>query len=298
MSGRATPLAPNPFPETLPDLGSHTDDCVGPEHQTGYIEFANRPEIPDVTGGVVLIGGRPNLGKSVFSHRCLHHYKDRGCLDIDLSEEPSGDLSGPASTLPAIISRLRSDGSLSAKASAGLRDIGAGSAVEGHRALGGALGARRLVVRLPPPDPNLRPAAIARQVGAYARAANAANSSVYLFEFPFWVERDWRSVLEEVGRGKYAKLVTYRELEPFSNHELLTFLLAHLGGQDRLDAVFEVELDRLLKGLRRQRASLSPNNLTWFNMFCRHAFETAIEDGAAKVATYHFVTAAVRSGAP
>ncbi len=54
----------------------------------------------------------------------------------------------------------------------------------------------------------------------------------------------------------------------------------------------------LLRAPARQRASISPNNLTWFNALCHQAFEAAIESRAVRVAVHHYLAAAVRTGAP
>ncbi|MFI0370809.1 hypothetical protein ACH35V_23310 [Actinomadura sp. 1N219] len=287
-------LVHNPFPSRPPDLGVHDAACTGPEGRDEYVAFAGRPEPPDAGGGVVLIGGRPNLGKSVLAHRCLHRYEAAGHLLVDLAGGPSGGLAGPADCL----ARMRGTHPLPDELRAALREVRSAEPVEGHDELGRALGGRRLAVRLPRPDPNLRPAAIADQVRAYARAATAANSSVYLFEYPYWVESDWTLVRESVASGPDGALVTPVALESFDDRELMAFLSARVGGSDALDALLDLDPHMLLRALARRRTSLSPNNLTWFNALCHRAFAAAIEAGAARVAIHHYLAAAVRTGAP
>ncbi|TDC82168.1 hypothetical protein [Actinomadura sp. 7K507] len=295
MNAEKAALAVNPFPRRPADLGVHGEGCAGPERQDGYIAFAERPEPPDAAdGGVVLIGGRPHLGKSVLSHRCLHHYTSSGHVAVDLSGRPWDGLTGPADCL----ARMRDTYPLPDEVRSALREVRTAEPVEGHHELGRALGDRRLVVRLPCPDPSLRPAAIAEQMLAYARASRAANSSVYLFEFPYWVDGDWTEVCDRVTRGPHAGLVAPVCLDPFSDLELMEFLRARMGGDAALDLLFDLDLGLLLRALALQRTGLSPNNLTWFNVLCHQAFEAAIESGAARVALHHFLAAAVRIGAP
>ncbi|TYK52526.1 hypothetical protein [Actinomadura decatromicini] len=288
------PLVDNPFPRRPPNLGLHAEDCAGPEERVGYIAFTGRPDPPDVAGGVVLIGGRPHLGKSVLAHRCLHRYQDAGLLLVDLAGRTPGGLPGPADCLAL----MRDAYPLPDELRAALRAVRAAEPVAAHDELGRALRGRRLVVRLPRPDPSLRPAAIAARALGYARAGRAANSSVYLFEYPYWVEDDWTEVREHVARAPDADLVTPVALEPFSDLELMEFLRARVGGAEPLGALFDLDPAVLLRALARQRASLSPNNLTWFNVLCHQAFATAIEARAARIALHHYLAAAVRIGAP
>ncbi|WP_433227107.1 hypothetical protein [Actinomadura formosensis] len=295
MNAGAAPLADNPFPVRPPDLGTHDPACPGPERQDGYIPFTGRPNPPDVAGGgVVLIGGRPHLGKSVLAHRCLHRYAAAGYVLVDLSGRAVDDIGGPVECL----ARMRDIRSLPDEVRAALREVRAAEPVEGHHEFGRALGGRRLVVRLPRPDPSLRPPTIAARVLEYARAAATANAGVYLFEFPFWLERDWGQVREGIARSADEGLVTCITLEPFSDRELMEFLWARVGGTDALNELFDLDPAVLLRSLARHRASLSPNNLTWFHVLCRQAFEAAIESDATKVAIHHYLAAAVRIGAP
>jgi hypothetical protein len=71
-----------------------------------------------------------------------------------------------------------------------------------------------------------------------------------------------------------------------------------VGGADALEALFDLDPAMLLRALARQQASISPNNLTWFNVLCHQAFEAAIESRAIQVAAHHYFAAAVRTGAP
>ncbi|GAA4232702.1 hypothetical protein GCM10022254_33300 [Actinomadura meridiana] len=295
MNVGAAPLEHNPFPARLPDLGVHDAYCAGPEGRDGYFAFADRPEPPDADeGGVILIGGRPHLGKSVLAHRCLHRHADAGRLPVDLAGRTSDGLPGPAECL----ARMRGVHPLPDEVRAALREVRSADPVEAHDELGRALDGRRLTVRLPRPDPNLRPAAIADRVLAYARAAVAANTGVYLFEYPYWVEDQWTEVTELVERDPDGPLVTPVVLEPFSDRDLMAFMRARVGGGDALDALLDLDPKVLLRALGRQRASLSPNNLTWFNVLCHQAFAAAIRAGAARVAVHHYLEAAVRVGAP
>ncbi|MFA1548402.1 hypothetical protein [Actinomadura chokoriensis] len=295
MNAQKQAIDVNPFPRRPADLGVHRDGCEGPERQDGYIAFAGRPDPPDVgDGGVVLIAGRPHLGKSVLAHRCLHRYADAGRLLVDLAGRPSDGLAGPADCL----ARMRDTYPLPDGLRTALHEVRTAEPVEAHHELGRALGGRRLVVRLPRPDPNLSPAAIADQAEGYARAAHAANSSVYLFEFPYWVDADWADVSDRLARSPHRDLLTPVCLNPFSDLELTEFLRVRMGGDAALDTLFDLDLELLLRALGRQRASLSPNNLTWFNVLCHQAFEAAIESGAARVAVHHYLAAAVRIGAP
>ncbi|QKW38290.1 hypothetical protein HUT06_33350 [Actinomadura sp. NAK00032] len=294
MSKGAAPLADNPFPARPPDLGPHGPSCPGPELRDGYIAFADRPDPPETGGGVVLIAGRPHLGKSVLAHRCLHHYERAGRLPADLSARPAGDVAGPADCLAV----MRAAAGLPGELRAALREARDADPVEAHRDLGRALDGRGFAARLPRPDPSLRPAAIAERVLGCARAAAEANGSVYVFEFPYWEEADWHRVREGIGRSPDAPLVTAVPLEPFSDRELMAFLRARLGGAERLRALLDLDPAVLLRALARQRASISPNNLTWFNVLCHRAFEAAIESRAPRVAVHHYLAAAVRTGAP
>jgi hypothetical protein len=301
MSTGAAPLADNPFPARPPDLGAHGASCPGPELRDGYIAFADRPDPPDSDGGVVLIAGRPNLGKSVLAHRCLHHYERAGRLPADLSARPAADFARPADCL-ALMRGADLPDELRAALRDTVRDLMREAwdpdPVEAHRDLGRALDGRAFAARLPRPDPSLRPEAIAERVLGCARAAAAANGSVYIFEFPYWEEAEWHRVREIVGRGPDAPLVTAVPLEPFTDRELMAFLHARLGGAERLRALLDLDPAVLLRALARQRASISPNNLTWFNVLCHRAFEAAIESRAARVAVHHYLAAAVRTGAP
>lgn len=295
MNTATAPLLDNPFPLRPPDLGAHHDACEGPENRDGYVAFADRPGPPDAEGGgVVLIAGRPHLGKSVLAHRCLHRYEAAGHLVVDLADRPSGELAGPAD----LLARMGGANPLPGELRSALREVRTGEPVEGHHDLGRALGGRRLAVRLPRPDPNLRPAAIVTQVLAYARAAVAANAGVYLFEYPYWVESDWTQVREGIARSPDGGRVTAVGLDPFSDRDLLRFLRARMGGQEGVDALLDLDPEMLLRALARQRASLSPNNLTWFNVLCHQAFAAAIEAGATRIAIHHYLAAAVRIGAP
>ncbi|TDC67149.1 hypothetical protein E1200_15505 [Actinomadura sp. GC306] len=291
-------LATNPFPRRPADLGAHYEGCAGPERRDGYIPFPKRPEPPEVSdGGVVLIGGRPHLGKSVLAHRCLHRYESSGHLPVDLSGWPPTGLTGPADCL----ARMRESYPLPQEVRAAfydVRQVRSADLVLEHHELGRALAGRRLVVRLPRPDPSLRPPAVAEQVLAYVRAARALNSSIYLFEFPYWADDDWTEVRDLIARNPQGDAVAAVGLEPFSDVELMEFLRARVGAETSLDRLFDLDMGLLLQSLALQRASVSPNNLTWFNVLCHQAFAAAIGAGASRVAIHHFLAAAVRIGAP
>lgn len=299
MNAVKPPLKTNPFPASPADLGVHQEGCEGPERRDGYVTFTGRPDPPGIAdGGVVLTGGRPHLGKSVLTHRCLHRYEAAGCLPVDLSDRPADSLAGPADCLAEMRDAYPLPDGLRPALYTALHTARTADPVEGHHELGRALGGRRLVVRLPRPDPCLSPAAIAGRVLDYARAARAANFSVYLFEFPYWADDAWTEVCAGIARSPHKDLVMAVNLDSFGDGALREFLWARLGGAAALDALFNLDLELLLRSLARQRGSLAPNNLTWFNALCHGAFEAALESGAAEVAMHHFLAAAVRIGAP
>jgi hypothetical protein len=285
-------LSGSPFGAELTKLAAHGDGCRGPESGPEFVDFADRPALPDpdrVDAGLVLITGLPGVGKSVFAHRCLHVYEQAGHYMVDLGDVPASEVPDPVTCLDLVLDRLHREEVLSRRKLESIGGFGEPNPVEEHKALGNVLGGRQLVIRLPAPDPLLSPAAVAREVVAYARSAVAAHS-VYLFEFPYWPD-DQRTLLRrQIAQQRGLTLVHGCELAPYTPAELAAFVRARCGAE-----IFAFDPEEMFGMFAGNGATVG---LAWFNALCGHAVDQAISDGADRLDRSHFLAALLRTGAP
>ncbi|GAA4232700.1 hypothetical protein GCM10022254_33290 [Actinomadura meridiana] len=215
----------NPFEGDLKRIRACRDGHTCPYQPADFCRFGNAPAVLPLTqvqGGVVVIAGCAGHGKSVYGHRLLHEYRQKGLAPVDLhgSAPYRACIARRAQVLRKLSSR---NGLLDAD------DVADEKADDTHwpARLQTVLGqtGEEMVVRLPRIEPEASDAGtrnIAWEIACYANAAEESKSVIiYEYNATDW-PRDWESLRSAIDQN-YDANVRACVLDPVAPADLWAY---------------------------------------------------------------------------
>jgi energy-coupling factor transporter ATP-binding protein EcfA2 len=289
-----------------------------------YLPLRTFPKLSDLDqivrdGGVLLIGGRSGVGKSTFSHRLLHDLaaSSREIVDIDLMMRSVANGAGAIVNgaddrdrrkwLREVTRKLLGSGNLSGDQ---VREINKDDPEtewwERHRQLGEDLGGgSRLIVRLPPADPSIkRINAVIEDLCHYADAAEYVNNSLYLYEYGYPYESQWRLIKDEIETRGLPGIhpfeipgLTAEDGWAFHEHRI-TISDAKSSYNIPKDDYIRIWKESVRAQKRARKGSAIAVNLKYLNELGDTATNYAEDDGRSAVGIEHLEKAWLGNGRP
>ncbi|TYK52527.1 hypothetical protein [Actinomadura decatromicini] len=266
----------NPFDGGFDRIGHCRDGAACQYSAETFLRFTNAPEVPpvdDVRGSVILVGGSPGHGKSVYGHRLLHEYHARRLRSVDLMG------AGPYEECLA----RRQDVLLKLRAS--LRTLDDGDLADTQiNNSGWATGLRTLmsnegkgmVVRLPCTMRNVNDDKVAWEICQYANAAEMSDS-VFIYEYR---ARDWPADWDRLCEDLDTNVSVHtRVVDPVAPAELWDYVKDVMRRSPHPEITFEAGVPELVMYVFG-RDAMDPRRV---HGMMRRIFAGAIKEGGRKV---------------